>query len=102
MAPGSFEISLDPEVKSRVAINEDLGTFVSKTIPAILLVASLATFLYLLYGGVEWILSGGDKGKIDGAKQKITQAIIGLAIVASSWAIFQLITYFFGIDILGN
>lgn len=102
MAPSTFEIKLDPEVKSRVAINEDLGTFVSKTIPAILLVASLATFLYLLYGGVEWIISGGDKGKIDAAKQKITQAIIGLAIVASSWAIFQLITYFFGIDILGN
>jgi len=102
MGPKNIEISLDPEVKSRVAINEDLGTFVSKTIPAILLVASLATFIYLLYGGLQWITAGGDKGKIEEARNKITQGIVGLGIVASSWAIFQLVTYFFGIDILDN
>jgi amino acid transporter len=101
-AANTFEINLDPQIKSRVAINGTLGDFISHTIPAVILVAALATFMYLLYGGVEWILSGGEKGKIEGAKQKITQALIGLAIVASAWAIFQLIMYFFGIDIIGN
>ncbi len=102
MAAGTLQINLDPEVKSRVAINNSLGDFVSRTIPAIILVAALATFIYLLYGGVEWIMAGGEKGKIENARNRITQGIIGLAIVASSWAIFQLIMYFFGIDILGK
>ncbi|MEI6690694.1 MAG: hypothetical protein WCL07_03015 [bacterium] len=102
MPVGTFQTNLDTEVKSRVAINSTLGEFISRTIPAIILVASLATFVYLLYGGVEWILAGGEKGKLENAKNRITQGIVGLAIVACSWAIFQLITYFFGIDIIGK
>lgn len=96
---GSFNINLGDQVKSRVAINQDLGTFVQKSFSAVLLVAGLATFLYLVYGGIEWITSGGEKGKLEEARNKITNGIIGLAIVASAWAVFQLVDYFFGIGI---
>ncbi len=99
MATGSFSVNLGDEVQSRVAINQDLGTFVSKSFNGILLVAGLATFMYLIYGGIEWITSGGDKGKIEEARARITSGIVGLAIVASAWAIFILIDYFFGIGI---
>jgi len=94
---GSFNINIDDEVKNRVAVNTDLGSFVSRTISAIIIVAALATFLYLIYGGIQWIMSGGEKEKIKEARDKITQAIIGLAIVAAAWAIYLLIDYFFGI-----
>lgn len=99
MAAGSFNVNLGDEVKTRVAINSDLGTFVSKSFSAIILVAGMATFLYLVYGGIEWITSGGDKGKLEEARAKITQSIVGLAIVASAWAVFRLIDYFFGIGL---
>lgn len=96
---GSFNINLGDEVKSRVAVNDSLGSFVSKSFSAILLVAGLATFLYLVYGGIQWIMSGGDKGKLEDARNKITSGIIGLAIVASAWAVYLLIDYFFGIGL---
>ncbi len=96
---GSFNVSIGDQVESRVAINTDLGSFVSKTISAIILVAGLATLLYLIYGGLQWISSGGDKGKLDEARAKITNGIIGLAIVASAWAVYLLLDYFFGIGI---
>lgn len=96
---GSFNINLGDEVKSRVAVNDSLGSFVSKSFSAILLVAGLATFLYLVYGGIQWIMSGGDKGKLEEARNKITNGIIGLAIVASAWAVYLLIDYFFGIGL---
>ena len=96
---GSFDINLGDEVKSRVAVNDSLGSFVSKSFSAILLVAGLATFLYLVYGGIQWIMSGGDKGKLEEARNKITNGIIGLAIVASAWAVYLLIDYFFGIGL---
>lgn len=96
---GSFDVNLGDEVKSRVAVNSDLGTFITKAFSGIILVAGVATFLYMIYGGVEWITSGGEKGKLEEAKQKITQAIVGLTIVASAWAVFKLIDYFFGIGI---
>ncbi len=98
-ASGSFSINVEDEVKSRVAINEDLGTFVSRSFSAVILVAGLATFMYLVYGGIQWIMSGGDKGKLEDARNKITQAIVGLAIVASAWAVYLLVDYFFGIGI---
>lgn len=96
---GSFSINVDDQVKDRVAINEDLGTFVSRTFSAIILVAGLATFMYLVYGGVQWIMSGGDKTKLEEARAKITQSIVGLGIVASAWAVYLLVDYFFGIGI---
>ena len=95
----SFNINLGDQVKSRVAINQDLGTFIQKSFSAVVLVAGLATFLYLVYGGFEWITSGGEKGKLEEARNKITNGIIGLAVVASAWAVFKLIDYFFGIGI---
>ena len=96
---GSFSVNLGDEVKSRVAVNSDLGSFISKTFSGIMLFAAMAAFLYMVYGGVTWIMSGGDKGKLEDARAKITQAIIGLAVVASAWAVFKLIDYFFGIGI---
>jgi len=99
MATSSFNIDVGSQVQSRVAINSDLGTFVQKSFSAVILVAGLATFMYLVYGGVQWIMAGGDKGKLEEAKSKITNGIIGLAIVASAWAVYKLVDYFFGIGI---
>jgi hypothetical protein len=96
---GSFSVNLGDEVKSRVAINTDLGSFVSKSFSAVILVAGLATFGYLVYGGLQWIMSGGDKGKLEESKSKITNGIIGLTIVASAWAVYLLLDYFFGIGL---
>jgi len=98
-AQGSFNIDIDSQVKSRVSVNEDLGSFVTRVFSAVVLVAGIATFIYMVYGGVQWIMSGGEKDKLNEAKAKITQAIVGLAVVASAWAIFKLVDYFFGIGI---
>lgn len=98
-AQGSFQIGLDSQVSSRVAINSDLGTFISRVFSAIIIVAGIASFIYMVYGGLQWVMSGGEKDKITEARNKITQAIIGLAVVAAAWAIFKLVDYFFGIGI---
>ena len=48
---------------------------------------------------MEWITSGGDKGKTESARNKITAAIIGLIVLASSWAVLMLILGFLGTDL---
>ena len=66
-------------------------------------VAVVLTFIFLLMGGIQWITSGGDKGKYEEARNRITAALIGLAIVALAWLIIKLVTYFFGLpDIFGT
>ncbi len=53
-------------------------------------IAVILVFFYLIWGGIEWITSGGDKGKTEGARNKITAAVIGLIVLAASYAILTL------------
>ena len=76
----------------------DISKFISSTISLILLVAGILTFVYLVWGGIDWLTSGGDKTKTENARGRITAAIVGLAIVATAWAVIKLVGYFFGID----
>ncbi len=77
---------------------ENLGSLIGGLVGLIIIVALLATFLFLILGGITWITSGGDKSQVETARDRITNALIGLAIVAASWAIMKLIGFFFGID----
>lgn len=66
-------------------------------------VALVLTFIFLLWGGIQWILSGGDKTKYEEARNRITAALIGLTIVVLAWLIIRLVTYFFGLpDLFGG
>lgn len=80
--------------------NYTIPQIVSALVGLVLVVAGLVAFAYLIFGGVMWISSSGDKGKIETARNTITAALIGLLIVFSTWAIIQLIQVFFGVNIL--
>lgn len=75
----------------------DLGLLVSSGINIVIIVAGILVFALLVWGGIQWMLSGGDKTKTEEARNRITAALVGLAIVATSWALTKLISYFFGV-----
>ena len=54
------------------------------------IIAIILVFFYLIWGGIEWITSGGDKGKTESARNKITAAVIGLIVLAAAYAILTL------------
>ena len=76
-----------------------VGEFVGAVLSLIFLVAGIAVFAYLVMGGIQWITSGGDKGKTQEARDRITAALVGLAVIAVAWAITLLAQTFFGINI---
>lgn len=78
----------------------DPQTLIPMLIKLLLIVAALVFFFMLVLGGIKWILSGGDKGKTEEARNQITSALVGLVIVFSAWAIAGLIKAFFNVDIL--
>ncbi len=51
----------------------------------------LAMFIALIIAGVQYITSVAEPNKLNEAKDRIKSAVIGLALLLSSWAIFQLI-----------
>ena len=76
-----------------------LGKLVSNLADGMLLFAFILAFLYLLVGGVSWITSGGDKANLESARNKIIHALVGIIVVASTWAVITLLGKFLGLDI---
>ncbi len=78
--------------------------FFQKLIPRlvtlILIVGVLVFFFNLIAGAIQWISSGGDKQALEGARGRITSALIGLVIMLSVFAIIKLVESFLGITIL--
>lgn len=64
------------------------GGLIEQVLSIVVTVAALILFLMLIWGGIEWITAGGDKGKIEKARNRITQSIIGMIVLASAIAIF--------------
>ena len=77
-----------------------LGAFIGALTVLLFMIAGVLVFAYLVWGGVEWITSGGDKAKTQQARDRITAALIGLAIVAIAYAVIVLAQTFFGFNIL--
>ena len=67
----------------------------------LMFVVGIVIFLFMmLLGAISWIASGGEKSAIEGARGKITNAIIGIVLLLSTFALLKIIEVFFGINIL--
>jgi hypothetical protein len=74
----------------------DIGELINKALTFVMVLGALLVFMYLIWGGIEWITSGGDKAGTESARNKITAAVVGLIILAASWAILGLVLKFLG------
>jgi hypothetical protein len=63
-------------------------------------IAGVISFIFLLWGGLQWIMAGGDKEGTEKARKKITAALIGLAIVFSAYALLYILRALFNIDLI--
>ena len=80
----------------------DIGQFIAAILTLIFIIAGVLVFVYIVWGGIQWLTSGGDSGKAEEARNRITAALIGLAIIAIAYALVRLISYFFGVQIIGD
>jgi len=101
LAQGEVErqINLKPTGYETITTQLSVPSLVSGGIRLILVIAALLFFFMLVIGGIQWIISGGDKAGSENARKRITSALVGLAIVFSAWAIALLVKALFGIDI---
>ena len=79
-----------------------LGDLIADVLSFAILIGFILTFFFLLQGALAWISSGGDEGKVEAARNRITQAIIGLVIVVAVWALFGLVEDFLGVNVFGG
>lgn len=91
-------LSLNSDAVSGFSISS-LGKFIGSLLSFMFLIAGVIVFAFLVLGGLQWIMSGGDKAKTQEARDRITAALVGLAIIAVAWAVMIVIQNFFGISI---
>jgi hypothetical protein len=77
-----------------------MRNFLDNVVAAILSTAGLLMFFYLLFGGFKYITAGGDDKAVQEAKKIITNALVGLVIVATAWFMAKILGTVLGIDIL--
>lgn len=80
-------------------IQYDLGTIIASFLSLAILVGALLSLFFMVIAGINWVTAGGDTSKIGKARDKFIQSIIGLAVLASMWAVFLIVQYFFGINV---
>ncbi len=75
----------------RIPTNVTPQQLVSFVVNAAFVLAILIALVFLIYGGIRWILSGGDDDKVKTARGTIIAAIIGLVLVALSYVILNFV-----------
>lgn len=101
IAYGGLSLST-AEVPSGEVPYADVGEMVRVLMLVVIIVAGLAALAFLIIGGLQYITSGGDKLAASSARDKITFAIIGLAIVVGAYAIAKVLEVVFGVSIVSG
>ncbi|HRN96040.1 MAG TPA: pilin [Candidatus Levybacteria bacterium] len=95
--PGESHPIVDP-----IGINLSLSDLINFGLNALFVIAILATLAFLIWGGISWITSGGDKEKLEKARKTIIYAIVGLVVVLLSVVIMNFIGTFLGIKVFNS
>ncbi len=81
-----------------------VGNYLNKILGGVIgfltIIAALWFIFVFITAGYSWITAGGDKGKLEEAQKKITNAVIGLLIVVTATIIIGVIGKILGLDIL--
>ena len=75
-----------------------VGSLVQWGLTILLVTAAFVALAFVMWGGISWIMSGGEKEKIEEARKKIVFALIGLILVFLSFFVINTIGGVFGID----
>jgi hypothetical protein len=77
---------------------EYVGGTIRNVVVFFIIIAIVVALIYLLYGGIKWITSKGDKAEVEAARNHIMAAIIGLIVVILAVFLVTLILGVMGIN----
>lgn len=80
------------------SLGNNIGGTIQGVVVFFIILAVVIALLYLLYGGVKWITSRGEKAEVESARNHIMAAIIGLIVVILAVFILTIVLTAFGIN----
>ncbi len=76
----------------------DVSTTIGKIVGSILSFVGVIFLILMIYGGFTWMMARGNEQEVAKAKEIITNAVIGLIVVLSAYAI----TAYIGNSLIGQ
>ncbi len=78
------------------------ATIFSWVVNLLFFAAIAIALIFLIWNGIRWILSGGDKGKVDEARKGVIAALIGLVVALVAYFIINLVLNLLGLGGLNS
>jgi len=72
-------------------------TVIGATVNLLFVVAIIIAVIFLIYGGIRWIMSKGEKEKVEESRNHVVAAIVGLIMILLAYFIINLVISFFGL-----
>lgn len=76
-----------------------LGNAINNILTLSFVIAAILVLIWLIWGAFEWITSGGDKEAVGKARNRIINALIGLAVLAVAFALANVFAQFTNINL---
>jgi len=72
----------------------------SSIIGVITVLGAIFFIVYLFLAAFDWLSAGGDSGKVEKARNRIMQGVIGLIVMVMAYSILGIISRIIGIDLI--
>jgi hypothetical protein len=76
-----------------------LSTAISGGITIMMIVAVILCLISIVWAGIQWTSSSGDKAKVAAARGRLTWSIVGLVVVLMAFLIVNILGSFFNVNI---
>lgn len=94
---GDVSTNIDAQAQGFFAY-QSFDKFLPNLLQIALILGAIAAFAFLIWGGIDYIISGGNQERVKTSKTMIGNALTGLAILAAAWVLWRLTTYFLGLS----
>jgi len=74
-----------------VGFGKNIGDVINTGVTWAIAIGAIATLIFVLVGGFNYITAGDDPDKAEGARKTLTNGVIGLIILAAAFAIWRLL-----------
>lgn len=98
---GGTPFEAPPSVPTAPEVGPFGSNIIKFGITSLITLAILFSLSFLIWGGIQWIMSGGDKHGVEVARNKIIYAIVGLVLTLLSLFIVSIIGRIFGVTLIG-
>ncbi len=87
------------ENADKVVTIQCLEPLFENVVRSIISISAVGLFVVLLIGGFNFLFSGGDQKKLEGARGTITNSVIGLVVIVIAYLILNTIRIITGVDV---